>query len=171
MANQAAAEAPSMIRTELAKKVEKADGTGTGSTQKMKRTKSSSDTSQATSCSVQKPASSVPQEAAVKQQAAATNEEGTSGHIFSKSRKHRCEEKDPTAVTVPQGASGLSEGWLVAVLPLYRTAGLTRENWTDMLNIDYNQAVQLCFSEAPLSKKGCFLNKYSRSGYLGHYTS
>ena len=125
MASQAASEAASTMRTEQAKKVEKANGAGTGSIQKMKRTKSSSDTSQATSRPVQKPASSVPQEAAVKQQA------GTDGQGTSSANQEST------------GANHCTGGG----------AGLTRENWTEMLNIDYNQAEQLCFSVAPLSKK------------------
>ena len=149
MASQAAAEAASTMRTEHAKKVEKTDGARTGSSQKMKRTKPNSDTSQATSRPVQKPASSVPREAAVKQQAGTNGQGRSSANQESTGAK----KKTTTAVTVPQGASGLSKGGLVAFLPLYRAAGLTRENWKEMQSIDYNQAVQLCFSVAPSSKK------------------
>ena len=164
MARQAAAEAASTMQMEHAKEVEKTDRAWTGSTQKTKRIKSSSDTSQATSYPIQKPTSSVPQAAAVKQQAT-TNGQGTSS---ANQESTGVKKKTTTAVTIPQGPC---EGGLVAFLPMYRAVGLTRENWTEMLNIDYNQAVRLCLSVALSSKKRCFFNKYSRSGCLGHHTS
>ena len=87
----------------------------------MKRTKSSSDTSQAKSRPIQKPASSVPQEAAVKQQAAKNGQGTSSANLEGTGAK----KKSTTAVTVPQGASGLNKGGLVAFLPLYREVGFT----------------------------------------------